>query len=59
MACDFCGSKRRVKQFLKVWNAGYPDAGDISTQRVHACRDCTNPFYGGSETVVAPKTAAL
>ena len=59
LVCQFCGSKRRVKQYLKVWNAGFPNGGDICTERVNACGDCTAPHYGGSETQAAPKTANL
>lgn len=59
MICEFCGSKRQVKQYLSVKNETWPNTGDISTSRVYACHDCTDPIYGGSESAIAPKTANL
>jgi len=59
MMCEFCGSTRRVKQYLRVTNAVWPDEGDICAMRVWACIDCTNPALGGSVDAVAPKTALL
>ena len=57
--CQFCGSTRRVKQYLSVQNAVWPCEGDIQTSRVFACHDCTNPDLGGGVLVVAPQTATL
>lgn len=36
--CDLCGSKATGPQVFSAWNAvGFPDAGEIHTQRVDLC----------------------
>ena len=41
--CYFCGITKKAlvsRCHLSVTNLGWPDSGDIWTERIHLCADC-------------------